>query len=72
MDCHQIRLPQLSVSCSILIACIVIARPTHRAYAMDLSGFEPESRQGYVTQERESSESPATLNAVLLAENPAS
>ena len=47
------RLRRLSVSCSILTACIVIARPTRRVYAMDVNGLQTKARQGYVAEQLE-------------------
>ena len=47
------RLRRLSVSCSILTACIVIARPTHRVYAMDVNDLQTKARKGYVAEQLE-------------------
>ena len=47
------RLRRLSVSCSILTACIVIARPTHRVYAMDVNELQTRASKGYVAEQLE-------------------
>lgn len=46
-------LGRLFISCSILTACIVIARPTHRVYAMDVNELQTKARQGYVAEQLE-------------------
>jgi hypothetical protein len=50
---RRVCLRHLSVSCSILIACIVIARPVKHVYGMDVNAIEGKARQGYVAQQLE-------------------